>query len=89
MKGRHAPVFDVLWGTQASEAAVDHDGKPCAHSLALLHAAGDRTRGEPQPQTQGSNQQWDGRAERHTITENQLNFHTGTSQNSKQHTGNG
>ena len=50
-RGRHAPVFDVLWGTQASEAAVDHDGKSCAHSLALLHAAGDRTRGEPQPQT--------------------------------------
>ena len=63
MKRWHAPVFDVLWGTQASKAAVDHDGKPCAHSLALLHAAGDKTRGEPQPQTQGLNQQGDGQGE--------------------------
>lgn len=77
MKGRHAPVFDVLWGTQASEAAVDHDGKSGAHSLALLHAAGETGPGVSRSPRQGSNRQWDARAERHTSAENLLTFHRG------------
>jgi hypothetical protein len=31
-------VFEVLYGPQTFEGAVDHDGQPSAQSFTLLHA---------------------------------------------------
>lgn len=45
----HIPVFNVLGGAKAPEAAVDHDGKSRAKSLALLHAAGKDRKGVSEP----------------------------------------